>query len=180
MKIQIRILISVFTLFIFLSKTNAQMVITDNDTIPVFKKSVHLNLVENNGAIQWESSENGLEWQELPNENTDSLIVDVASSNYYRAKVTTDYCAPYYSDTTLIKAGELIAKKNDVYSNEIVFIETDFIDFQDTVLTGIINNDTVKLLVLNNSLAFTMPEKIAGDYALNNPPSEKVGLQEPL
>lgn len=54
-------------------------------------------------TIQWQSSADGLTWSDIGGATTDTEVVAVASSTYYRAKVTNG--CDSYSNSTLVSVG---------------------------------------------------------------------------
>jgi len=84
-------------------KTNAQVLITKNDSIPLGQDSiVKIVLAEARGSIQWQKSMDTISWINMESEINDTLVVKSNAEAIYRAVVTNGTCLPVHSDTARV------------------------------------------------------------------------------
>lgn len=72
------------------------------------------------GNIQWQSSENAIDWVDLSGANSEELNgMDVNNELFYRAKITDDSCEPHYSP---------VYKVGDRALNQVSFEQVELTD----------------------------------------------------
>jgi len=90
----------IFTLLLIgllFSNSSAQVYVYQNDT-------AYLNIHGHSyGNLQWQKSPDNTTWTDIPYATDSSFAHVPASSAYYRAKVTTGSCNPFYSNTTYVE-----------------------------------------------------------------------------
>ncbi len=77
----------------------SQKLYNENDTIQLDQDSVVLQVDNYRGQVQWQFSNDGSNWNDLLNEESDKLEFPVFGGlGYYRASIVEGTCAPVYSE----------------------------------------------------------------------------------
>jgi hypothetical protein len=83
---------------------------TNNQTICSGASPLSLNLTSYSGTIQWQSSADGLNWNNIPNTTTATLsstqMGTLNSTTFYRARLSNGVCSPAYSTTVTISVNQ--------------------------------------------------------------------------
>jgi len=95
MKHKLLILILFISVFVVI-RTQAQQ-LCHGDTI-------HITVTGYSGNLQWQVSEDMVDWTNIPGAIFDTLHVIAKSNKYYRVRVLEGTCNPFYSDTLNIIA----------------------------------------------------------------------------
>lgn len=66
--------------------------------------TIVINVTGYSGSLQWEVSDDQISWSDIPGAFSDTLVAVVRSVKYYRVRVTTGTCDPFYSDTLHVTA----------------------------------------------------------------------------
>jgi len=66
--------------------------------------TIHISVTGHSGNLQWQVSENLINWTNILGGYYDTLHVIAKANKYYRARVLTGTCNPFYSDTMNIIA----------------------------------------------------------------------------
>lgn len=110
MKRYIFLIISL-VLFISSFKTNGQVLITKNDSIPLGQDTiVNIILPGTRGDIQWQKSLDSKNWIDIEGKNNDTISVKTDIEALYRAIVTDGTCLPVISDSIGLVTGDSITK----------------------------------------------------------------------
>lgn len=80
----------------------AQVVITGETTVPIESTPVYLNLSDYQGSIQWQRSDDEINWDDISQATDETLEVPADENWFYRARVTAGACEPFYSETVFI------------------------------------------------------------------------------
>lgn len=66
--------------------------------------TIHINVTGYSGNLQWQVSENQIDWTNIPGEIFDTIHIVAKANKYYRVRVLTGTCSAFYSDTMNIIA----------------------------------------------------------------------------
>ena len=97
---------SILAVLIFLLASFTAVLSQNTDTLfrtVARAEAINLNLLWysiNYGSISWEKSVDGMQWTEIPGENQKNYRFPADSNRYYRAKVVSGTCDPFYSRIT--------------------------------------------------------------------------------
>lgn len=93
------------------------------DSISFEIDSVILALDDTAGDLNWESSKDSLTWESI-NQTSDSLVIRIDSSAYYRAVLNSENCANLNSDVALVsfKSVNITGKSITIDSTGCVYI----------------------------------------------------------
>ena len=117
---------------IFSISSFGQMLYTENDTIQLDQDSVVLQINNYRGQIQWQLSNNGIDWSNLPGEESDRLKFPVfGGEGYYRASIVEGSCAPVFSEMA-----ELVYEIPSVITDTVTSVT-----FNSATLNGEVTND---------------------------------------
>lgn len=129
-------------------KTNGQVLITKNDSIPLGQDTiVKLILPEYRGNVNWQQSLNNIDWVTYNIEEKDTLSINTDTEAYYRARIIDGKCVPTYSDIIKIDIDSIESEINS-------FIEMAYPDSIGEVESYFFNNDTIRCLKINNEYVF--------------------------
>lgn len=93
-----------------ISKSTFSNTVIENDTV-----IIHLG--EHTGNVQWQKSDNSINWSNVSEANSDSLVFIADQNAYFRAVVTAGDCEPYFSDTSEISViPDLARLRTNIYS----------------------------------------------------------------
>jgi len=106
---------SILAVLIFLLASFTAALSQNTDTLfrtVARAEAINLNLLWysiNYGSISWEKSVDGMQWTEIPGENQKNYRFPADSNRYYRAKVVSGTCDPFYSRITSLDVLNMMA-----------------------------------------------------------------------
>jgi len=82
---------------VFIVNTSKAQTLCHGDTI-------HISVTGYNGSLQWQVTEDLITWTDIPGAIHDTVNVIAKANKFYRVRVTTGTCNPFYSDSVNIIA----------------------------------------------------------------------------
>lgn len=106
-----------------------QALITKSDSISLANDSiVRLALPQYRGNVQWQKSPDGINWNALEVNHSDTLKVKPSVEALYRAAIKEGTCLPVYSDTVGIISNDTIVSNYIIPSNSGAVLISDSVD----------------------------------------------------
>jgi hypothetical protein len=137
---------------------HAQIIVHQADTLINPGFPVTLNLGEHRGAVQWEASSDGENWNPINGEATDSLVIPktIQGTRYYRAALSEANCATIYSPVSMVAQPQqnyIRIDKCPIIQYELATINLDWDTFDQDSLLALIDNKRIDVRKINDTLA---------------------------
>ena len=149
-----RLLLYILPFLIFTNHVFSQTkVVINADTLKYTSDSIQFILDDVRGDVQWQYSEDSINWVDMPEHKDDSLFIYVDSTSLYRAKITDGTCNPVYSDTlkiiedtvTIVKSNVIVIDSVDWHayldtskSDSVIYTFHNNVNAEDSIVPGCI------------------------------------------